>query len=58
MMFIFRAIVLCIHVNFQLNAKFVLMLLHVSALNYSHRQGAKRFEDIKIQRAIHVVYNW
>jgi hypothetical protein len=59
MKFVFRAIALCMQVNFQLIAKLVLMLLHVAAVNYSHPQGAKSFEDITIQRAIHVViYKW
>ena len=43
MTFIFHAIVLCIQVNFQLIANLVLMLLHVSAVNCSHSQGAKSF---------------
>ena len=59
MIYIFPAVVLCTQVNIQITAKLVLMLLHVSAVNCSHPQGAISFEDIKIQRDVHVViHKW
>jgi hypothetical protein len=52
MLYYFCTITVCIKVYLQLIAQLGLMLLHVSAVNYSHPQTATSVEDIS---AIHAV---